>query len=155
MLKLTIAVMGIALAGTASAAGWKSLKVDGSSEQAFAQSLAEFKEELSPARRYAFGEALKDIWVQGVRAAEAQQRDYTAADYYRQVDGLAYEQVVTVTDPTGETAKRRIRDVLRTAAAPRLAPAGGAVSSPWPTPPPPIGPTGEQRRGGNYTHPLQ
>jgi hypothetical protein len=34
--------------------GWKSLKVDGSSEEAFGQSLEEFKEKLSPARRYAF-----------------------------------------------------------------------------------------------------
>jgi hypothetical protein len=151
MLKLTVAMVAIALAGTASAAGWRSLKVDGSSEDAFAQSLAEFKEELSAPRAYAFGEALKDIWVQGVQAAEAEQREYTAADYYRQVDGLRYGQVVTFTDPTGKTAKRRSREGARMTSPPRAA----LASSPWPTPPPPIGPTGEQRRGGNYTHPMQ
>src|SRR5688572_22616409 len=101
MLKITVAVLAVALAGTASAAKWRDLRVDGSSEAAFAQSLEAFKEKLSPARRYVFGEALKDIWVQGVKAAESEQREYTAADYYRQVDGLAYEQVVTFTDPTG------------------------------------------------------
>jgi hypothetical protein len=151
MPKLTVAVLAVALAGTASAAGWKSLRVDGSSEAAFAQSLAEFREELSPARRYAFGEALKDIWVQGVKAAESEQREYTAADYYRQVDGLGYEQVVTFTDPTGDTAKRRVRDGMRMVAtvgrrshpAPRVAAAGG----PWPEPPSQIGPHGEQVRG--------
>ena len=51
MLKLTIVTVAFALAGTASAAGWKSLTVDGSSEEAFAQSLAVFKKELAPARR--------------------------------------------------------------------------------------------------------
>src|SRR5688572_4041675 len=108
MLKLTIAVVAIALAGTASAERWKDLRVDGSSEEAFAQSLAEFKEKLSPARQHAFGQALKDIWTRGVKAASVEQREYTAADYYRQVDGLGYEQVVTLTDPSGETAKKRM-----------------------------------------------
>ena len=109
MLKLTIAVVGIALAGTASAAGWKSLKVDGSSEAAFEQSLSEFKDKLSTARRHVFGEALNDIWIQGAKAAETEQREYTATDYYRQLDGLGYEQVVTLTDPTGATARERYR----------------------------------------------
>ena len=109
MLRLTVAVVAIALAGTASAAKWRDLRVDGSSEDAFAQSLAAFKEKLSPARRYVFGEALKDIWIQGVKAAEAAEAEYTASDYYRRVDGLTYEQVVKITDPTGETAAQRHR----------------------------------------------
>ena len=91
MLRLTVAVMAIALAGSASAAGWRSLEIDGSSEQAFAQSLEVFKKKLSTARRHVFDEALKDIWTQGVRAAKAEQREYTTADYYRQVHGLGYE----------------------------------------------------------------
>ena len=45
MLKLTVAVLAVALAGTASAAGWRSLRVDASSEAAFEQSLAVFKDE--------------------------------------------------------------------------------------------------------------
>src|SRR5262245_58561961 len=76
MLKLPVAVVAVALAGTA-AAGWRDLRVDGGSEEAFAQSMATFKQELSPARQYVFGEALKDIWIQSATAAEAAQREYT------------------------------------------------------------------------------
>jgi hypothetical protein len=107
MLKLTLALVAIALAGTASAAGWRSLRVDATSESAFERSLAEFKDKLSPARIDVFGAALKDIWAEGKKAAEAEQREYTTADYYRQVDGLSYEEAVAFTDPTGKTARQR------------------------------------------------
>jgi opacity protein-like surface antigen len=109
MLKLAVAVLAVALAGSASAAGWRSLQVDGSGEEAFAKSLEAFKEKMSPAREYVLGEALKDIWARGAKAAEAEQREYTADEYYRQVDGLRYEEVVKYTDPSGDTAKRRYR----------------------------------------------
>ena len=108
--------MGTALAGTASA-GWRDLRVDGSREAAFAQSLQAFKEQLSPARREVFGAALKDTWAEGTRAAEAAGREYTANDYYGQVDGLGYDEVVNYTDPTGDTAKRRYKDAKAAAAA--------------------------------------
>jgi len=117
MLKLTVAVLAVALAGTAGAASWKALRVDASSEAAFEQSLAAFKEKLSPVRRFVFGEALKDIWVKGTQEAEAAARQYTAADYYRQIHGLGYEQVIVFTDPSGERAKDRYRT-----ASSRLAP---------------------------------
>ena len=55
MLKLAVAVLTLALAGVASAAGWSSLRIDASSEAAFQQSLAVFQEKLSPARRQVFG----------------------------------------------------------------------------------------------------
>jgi hypothetical protein len=106
MLKLTVTVLAVALAGTASAAGWRSLRVDASSEAAFEQSLAEFKDKLTPGRRYVFGKVLQDVWVAGTLAAEAEQRDFTAEEYYRQLDGLSYEQVVTLVDPSGEAARR-------------------------------------------------
>ena len=109
MRKLAVAALAVALAGTA-AAGWRDLRVDGSSEEAFAQSLAAFKKELSPAREYVFGEALKDIWIQRATAAEAEQREYTADEYYQLLDGLRYEEVVHYTDPTGDTAKTRYRN---------------------------------------------
>ena len=114
MLRLTIALLAVAFAATASA-GWRDLRVDGSSDEAFAKSLDVFKEELSPARQYVFGEALKDIWVAGAKQADAEQRQYTAGEYYAQLDGLTYEEVVTLTDPTGETAKRRYDEAGRTA----------------------------------------
>jgi hypothetical protein len=139
MLKLTVALLAVALAGTASAAKWKDLRVDASSEAAFEQSLAAFKQKLSPARRYVFGEALKDIWIKGTQEAEAAQREYTAADYYRQVHGLGYEQLVVVTDPSGATAKDRYRTAsvrlrprIVTASMPAMGtrPAGGWGSTP-------------------------
>ena len=109
MRKLIVVVLAVAFAGAASAADWRDLRVDGSSEEAFARSMTEFKDELSPRRAHVFGEALKDIWIQGATAAEAEQREYTADEYYSVLDGLSYEDVVSYTDPTGDTAKTRYR----------------------------------------------
>jgi hypothetical protein len=103
-------VLAVVLAGSATAAGWRELRVDGSSKEAFAQSLEAFKDKLSPAREYVLGEALKDLWAQRVKTAEAEQREYTAEDYYAEIDGLRYDEIVTLTDPTGDTAKRRYRE---------------------------------------------
>ncbi|HEX5045740.1 MAG TPA: hypothetical protein VFX89_01370 [Gammaproteobacteria bacterium] len=130
MLRLTVAVLAVVLTGTASAAGWRSLQVDGSSEEAFSKSVAAFEEKLTPARRYVFTLALRDVWLQGAKSAEADQGEYTAADYFRQLDGLSYEEVVTLTDPTGETARRyrraynhyQVGDAGQYAAARRSAP---------------------------------
>jgi opacity protein-like surface antigen len=113
VLKLAVVVFAVALAGTAAAAGWKDLRIDGTSEAAFNQSLAVFKKELSPERQKVFTDALMDIWVQGTVDAKRDQREFTVNDYYKQLDGLGYEQVVTFTDPTGATAKERYRDAKR------------------------------------------
>ena len=113
MLKTTVAALALALAATASAAGWRDLRVDASSEAAFQQSLAVFNEELSAERQHVFSAALMDIWIQGTTEAKANQREYTASDYYQQLHGLSYEEVVTFTDPTGETAKARKREADR------------------------------------------
>jgi hypothetical protein len=119
MLKLTVAVLAVALAGTASA-GWRSMRLEASDEASFTKSVAVFKAKLSPARRVVFEEALNDIWVKGTLAAEAVQREYTASDYYRQIDGLGYGEVVRLVDPTGDTAKARYRAaVVSTRAATR------------------------------------
>src|SRR4051812_48337758 len=53
MLRLAVAVLVVALAGTANA-GWRSMRIDGSSETGFAQSVAALQAGLSPARRYVF-----------------------------------------------------------------------------------------------------
>ena len=127
MLKLAVAVLTLALAGVVNAAGWSSLRIDSSSEAAFQQSLAAFQEKLPPARRQVFGQALLDIWRQGKADAEADQREYTATDYQRQLHGLSYDEVVTFTDPTGATAKARQRDAQR-------GQAGGPSVSSWQKP---------------------
>ena len=114
MLQLTVAVLTLVLAGVANADGWRSLRIDASSEADFQQSVAGFKERLSPARQQVFGQALLDIWRQGTADAQANQREYTINDYHRQLHGLSYEEIVTFTDPTGATAKARQREAERT-----------------------------------------
>jgi hypothetical protein len=106
MLKVTVAVLAVVLASSASAAGWRKLRIDASSEAAFTVSVNTFQEKLTPSRRVAFALSLEDIWLNGTRLAEEQQREYTQADYLRQLDGLGYEEVVAFTDPTGEKEKR-------------------------------------------------
>jgi len=147
MLKLTIAVLAVALASSASAAGWRSLRIDGSSKASFTESVEAFKEKLPMTRRYAFAWALQDIWVQGLKDAEADQREYTASDFFRQVDGLGYDKVVTLLDPTGDTAETRRKEAYA-----RLGPAvgnqfTGVRRGSGFDRPAPIGPHGEQVRG--------
>lgn len=143
MLKLTVAVLAFALAGTA-AAGWRDLRVDGSSEDAFLKSLEAFNEKLSPARRYVFREALKDVWLQGKKQADAEQREYTDDEYFRQLDGLRYEEIVTLTDPTGDTAKDRYRTASLSS---RYSRPGLPAQSTADRGPPPVGWSGQYVRG--------
>ena len=162
MLKLTIAVLAVALAGSASAAGWRSLRVDGTSEDGFSKSLAVFKEELPPARYYVLLQALQDMWVAGTKSAEAGQGEYTDADYLRQLDGLTYKHVVRFTDPTGDTAHQRLRAATlqqHAAAYARLSPSSNSAKQDWGYRPQ-IGPSGEQVRGNidsgpAYQHQLR
>ena len=132
MLKITVAVLAVALAGTASAGGWRNLRIDGSSEAAFAESMEAFKEKLPRAQRYVFVLAMQDIWVQGVEAAKATDREYTGIEYFRQTNGLGYDEVVTLLDPTGQTARARYREASRlyARAAPELYPYPSQQS--WP-----------------------
>jgi hypothetical protein len=156
MLKLTVAVMAFALAGTASAAGWRSLRLDGSGEASFTESAAAFKERLPPTRRYAFAQALQDIWLKGLTDAAAAAREYTASDYYRQLDGLAYKEVVTLLDPTGDTEQLRRREASGRSERVANRYAGNApratyTRSPWPVNSTPVGGgrnAQEQYRGG-------
>ena len=109
MLKLKAAVLAIALAGSASADGWRSLRLDAASEASFTKSVAEFQEKLPAARRRVFDAALRDIWLQGTQDADGAQRDYTASEYFQTLDGLGYGDIVTLRDPSGEIARRRYR----------------------------------------------
>src|SRR4029079_3313688 len=108
MLKLAVAaaIFALGIAGTASAAGWRSLRLDARDETSFTSSVAVFEKKLSPERWYVFRVALHDIWDHGTKKAAADQREYTATHYLRELDGLRYEEIVNLTDPTGETARR-------------------------------------------------
>ena len=106
MLKLIVAIATLVLAGTASAAGWRDLRIDASSDTTFKESVAALQEKLTPSRRLAFALSLQDIWREGTQRAMAEQHEYTSADYLRQLDGLGYDEVVTLTDPTGMKEER-------------------------------------------------
>src|SRR5262245_51364450 len=103
MLKLTVAVLAIALVGGASAEAWR---LDAGSHRAFKRSLEAAKDELSPENIQLLGGALKHIWDEGTKAAEAQASRYSDKDYFRQLDGLSYEEIVHFTDATYEAALR-------------------------------------------------
>ena len=127
MLKLTVAVLAIALVGSASAEGWR---LGAGSHRAFKRSLEAAKDELSPANIQMLGGALKHIWDEGTKAAEAEQRRYSDKDYFRQLDGLSYEQLVHFTDATYEAALKY--NSASDAAVAFEAPANGRASGPVP-----------------------
>jgi len=101
MLKLTMAVLAVALVGSVSAGEWR---LDAGSHRAFKRSLELAKDELSPQNVQMLGGALKYIWNEGTKAAEAEQRRYSDDDFFRQLDGLSFEEVVHFTDATYEAA---------------------------------------------------
>ena len=96
-------MLSLVLAGTASAAGWRDLRIDASSAASYSESIATFQQKLTPSRRIAFVRSLQDIWLHGTTHAVG---EYTEADYLRQVHGLGYEEVVKLTDPTGKAEGR-------------------------------------------------
>jgi hypothetical protein len=106
MLKLAVWVLSLVLAGSASAAGWRSLHIDGTSEDSFNESVAALKEKLPRVRQHVLERSLQDIWMKGMKAAQADGRDYTIGDHLRELDGLGYKDVVEFTDPSGDTADR-------------------------------------------------
>jgi hypothetical protein len=105
MLKTTAAVLATVLAGSASA-GWRDLAIDGSSEASFVQSVATLRQELSRARGIELDRALNELWVQGALDGIRDGRAYTADDYFAQLDGLGFKDVLEVSDPTGEKRSR-------------------------------------------------
>ena len=132
MLKLTAAMLAIALAGTASAAKWRDLRVDGSSEEAFAQSLEVFKDKLPQSRWYTFDHVLGNIWLKETLAAAAEQREYTRDDYLRQLDGLTYNEVFRVLGPTGYLEQQYRAQYYYARAGGRGRGAFTTPESPWP-----------------------
>lgn len=63
MWKLTIYIAAIVLAGCASTSGWRALRIDGSNQSSFEESVALFQQELSPKRRDLFEISLVAVWL--------------------------------------------------------------------------------------------
>ena len=146
-LKLTVTALAIALAGTASA-GWRSMRVEAADLASFEESVAGFEEELSTARHYVFMLALRDIWAQGLQRASAEQREYSEAEYFRQIDGLTYDEIVTLADPTGKVTKERYRTGVAKTVANRGSAGSIGVSPAASNSVTPVGGPGGQYRGG-------
>jgi hypothetical protein len=127
MQKLALFVLGCALSAAANAS-WRSLELDGSSEEAFTQSVKLMQEALSPKRRMALELSLQDLWVTGAQDAEAAQREYTSAEYFAKLDGLAYKDVVELADPNGAKGYRQAYHVING----NPVVAFPAPSNPWP-----------------------
>ena len=143
-LKLIATVLAVAFAASASA-GWRAMRVEAANAANFDESVAAFEEELSPARQYVLMLALRDIWAQGLQRANAEQRDYSEVEYFRELDGLTYDEVVTLADPTGKITKERYRAGVR-----KMLTTRGEMST---ASPPrdqgtPVGGPGGQYRGG-------
>jgi hypothetical protein len=96
MSKLTIAMAAAVLAGCASTSGWRALSVDGTSESTVNESVALIQQELPAFRREHFYIALGDIWIDGRAEARAAGTEYVASDYYAQLDGLRYHDVLAL-----------------------------------------------------------
>jgi hypothetical protein len=105
MLKTTAAVLATVLAGSASA-GWRDLAIDGSSEENFVLSVTTLRQELSRVRGIQLDRALTELWVQGTLDGIRDGRAYTADDYFAQLDGLGFKDVLDVSDPTGDKRSR-------------------------------------------------
>jgi hypothetical protein len=111
MQKLALFVLGCALSAAANAS-WRSLQLDGSTVEAFEQSVQQLQEALSPQRRMALELSLQDLWVTGAEDAEAAQREYTSAEYLAKLDGLGYKDVVELADPKGAKGYRQAYNVI-------------------------------------------
>jgi hypothetical protein len=129
MSKLTIALSAVVLAGCASTSGWRALHIDGSSQASFEASVASIQQALPASRREYFDVALADVWIKGTLNADA--ADYTADDYFRQLDGLQYDGVVALApDATQLLYRSASARAQRLTSEPASAPSAGFREGP-------------------------
>jgi hypothetical protein len=114
MLRVALAVLAVSVASSASA-GWRDLRIDASSEAAFTESVALLQEKLSRPRAGFLTLALHDLWVTGTERAQSDDRVFNAEEYFRQLDGLGYEGVLALADPTGVKQRNQYRAMYRVA----------------------------------------
>lgn len=104
MSKVAYTVIGLALAGCASTDGWRTLRIDGSSQSSIDRSVSSIQQQLPASRRERFDMVLVDLWITGTLNSEAAGAEYTEHDYFAQLDGLGYEDVLDLAGP--ETTPR-------------------------------------------------
>jgi len=104
MAKVTYSIVVMALAGCASTRGWRTLYIDGSSQSSLERSVFLIQQELPASRRERFDMVLADLWITGTLNSEAEGAEYTEVEYFAQLDGLRYEDVLELAGP--ETTPR-------------------------------------------------
>jgi len=93
-----LCIVAIVLTGCAE---WRALRIDGSSVAAFDESISRLEQELPSAyHRQTFGLALGD-------AAVEHNAGYRDEAYRAQLDGLTYNEVITLADQTGTPVASR------------------------------------------------
>jgi hypothetical protein len=100
MLKGTLFIVAVALAGCASTSGWRALRIDGTSRSTFEASNFALQQGLSANQRLRFKIALQELWRTGAAQAGAEGGvDGASTSYYAQLDGLGYEEIVSRAGP--------------------------------------------------------
>lgn len=99
MSKLTLVIAAIVLAGCARTGAWSDLQIDGRSQSSIDRSVLLIQQELPAFRRERFDMVLADLWITGTLRAEAEGTEYTEDDYFAQLDGLRYEDVLDLAGP--------------------------------------------------------
>jgi hypothetical protein len=99
----------LVLAGCASMGEWRELRIDGSNESAFDESISRLDAELPYSHRLMFQLALTDIMGTEAQSSRQTSNDgaeaYTKEEYRRQLDGLTYEGVIALADRTGPSIR--------------------------------------------------
>jgi hypothetical protein len=108
MQKLAVVLVGLALAGCASTSGSHALRIDATSQSNFEASVAAFQQALPPNRRLHFEVALQELWKSTASKTESSV-DQTTKDYFAQLNGLDYEQVISL---AGAEAKERYQSLF-------------------------------------------
>ena len=101
MLRLAVAVSALVLAGIVGAAELNAARFDASSGKAFKSSLQAAKQDLSPENLERLGGALKHIWNDGTKTAEADGRK-------SEVEGRIARQVKTMVEGMVGAGKARV-----------------------------------------------
>ena len=104
MRKIVFSIVVMALGGCASTGGWRTLRIDGSSQSSIDRSISLIQQELPAFRREGFDMVLADLWITGTLNAEAEGAEYLENDYFALLDGLRYEDVLNLAGP--ETTPR-------------------------------------------------
>ena len=85
---VSLTVLMLAGAASASANGWRALRIDGSTASGFEQSVAEMRQNLPYNRGVLFDLVLEDLKAR-----------FATADVRKQVDGLGYKEIIQLASP--------------------------------------------------------